>query len=269
MVFKKSVSCWFLWCQRENAQTHTHTHTQINTCILPKSLWYANTELYPALTFEHLPSTTLSARCLSPDFLSFVCSSHFWPNQQEKCVCQTKTERPKEMFSLTLLSRSRMTTMNSTLCCHIAWLPYLSHAMTLSFFHLLKCWLIPSAAAQQKSCSVIWMFCVWDRAGGQTDAFQRDDFYFCIVFIIMRRNERGLTYNSTYLPFHCSFATVTIKADNTSAFLNGWLGWLWVTPKAIRRCSQNKMAAALYQRQVNQRFVTLVRDRKISWVVLK
>lgn len=94
-------------------------------------------------------------------------------------------------------------------------------------------------------------------------------FYFCIVFIIMRRNERGLTYNSTYLPFHCSSATVTIKADNTSAFLNGWLGWLWVTPKAIRRCSQNKMAAALYQRQVNQRFVTLVRDRKISWVVLK
>ena len=42
--------------------------------------------------------------------------------------------------------------------------------MTLNFFHQLKCWLIPSAAAQQRSCWVIWMFWVKDKASGQTDA---------------------------------------------------------------------------------------------------
>ena len=63
-------------------------------------------------------------------------------------------------------------------------------------------------------------------------------------------------YERTWPPLHC------IKADNTLAFLNDWLGWLWVTPT-------DETATALYQRQVNQSFVTLVRFRKVSWVVLK
>lgn len=175
------------------------------------------------------------------------------------CVCQAKTERPKEMFSLTLLSRSRMNTMNSTLSCHIVWSPYLSHAMTLSFFHLLKCdWLINpvSCSSAEVLLGYLDVLCLGQRGR------QENRGLYC--FYHYEKKWAGLKIQR-----HKRFATVAIKADNTSAFLNDWPGWLWATPKAISRCSQNKIAAALYHWQVNQSFVTLVRVRKISWVVLK